>query len=426
MGLYLTFDIGIAVLSVIATVLFSYVVTKRRDLRLWLPAYALITLGQVIAPFSLEKGDILNTIQLLCSLIGVVLIVGIVFNEYRILTRDNISFKKNAVLMAIAPAAMSTLTFSAIMLVVVIVSLFLIIKVYLIKRMPMHLFIVMLLSLGIVSLIVAISSGFGMDTVQLEKFLSTIQQCLMFISGLVALIELKLMNSTKGIEKSKSALEKVLTKSSETSVQVANIATELAASASEVNAASEEISASTQEVSNLIQKQVDKLVQINDKTFKMQMLSQKITKATQGIQNIMNIITSISEQTNLLALNASIEAGRAGEHGRGFAVVAEEVRKLAEESKRNVAHTGENIQEIITLISDNANLIIEVSGELELVVVESEGSSTSVEGISASAEEQTASMEEITATTNRLSTLVDGLRETLLEYQSKEAQVIKK
>ena len=74
MGLYLTFDIGIAVLSVAATVLFSYAVTKRRDLRIWLPAYVLITLGQIIAPFSLEKSDLANTAQLMFSLIGVILI----------------------------------------------------------------------------------------------------------------------------------------------------------------------------------------------------------------------------------------------------------------------------------------------------------------------------------------------------------------
>ena len=224
------------------------------------------------------------------------------------------------------------------------------------------------------------------------------------------------------IQEQANKMKLVLDNSSETSMYVANMSTELAASASEVNAASEEISATTQNLSTLIQNQVDKLVQINDKTFKMMMLSQKITKSTQGIQNIMNIITDISEQTNLLALNASIEAGRAGEHGRGFAVVADEVRKLAEESKKNVAHTGDTIQEIINLINENAKVLTEVSAELEIAVVESEGSSSSIEGISASAEEQTASMEEISATAGKLGSVAEQLKIELMEQISKETE----
>lgn len=233
------------------------------------------------------------------------------------------------------------------------------------------------------------------------------------VAALISIAESKLENlRIKAIKDSKSK-ESIIKAAGEVSVNTANMATELAASASEVNASSEEISASTQKVSGIINNQVNTLVEINDKTFKMQSLSQKIIKSTEGIQNIMKIITNISEQTNLLALNASIEAGRAGEHGRGFAVVADEVRKLAEESKKNVSSTGENIQEIVKLAEENAKLISEIGMDVESAVVESQESSQSMESVSASTEEQTASMEEITATANKLGDIAEKLKEEL-------------
>lgn len=60
----------------------------------------------------------------------------------------------------------------------------------------------------------------------------------------------------------------------------------------------------------------------------------------------LRVITDIAAQTNLLALNAAIEAARAGDSGRGFAVVAEEIRKLAEGSRKSAVDIEKVIREV--------------------------------------------------------------------------------
>lgn len=74
---------------------------------------------------------------------------------------------------------------------------------------------------------------------------------------------------------------------------------------------------------------------IMDATLMGEKIEQLVTMANH-VNDIVNGVEAIAEQTNLLALNASIEAARAGEHGRGFAVVAEEIRKLADDTKKSL------------------------------------------------------------------------------------------
>ena len=93
---------------------------------------------------------------------------------------------------------------------------------------------------------------------------------------------------------------------------------------------------------------------------------------SEEIRKVTSLITDIAEQTNLLALNAAIEAARAGEHGKGFAVVAEEVRNLAEQSKRSAGEIGNMIDTMIGSVAQAVSSTEDGSRRVEegLVVTE--------------------------------------------------------
>ncbi len=60
----------------------------------------------------------------------------------------------------------------------------------------------------------------------------------------------------------------------------------------------------------------------------------RLSEHTRTIEDIIGAVQDLAEQSNLLAVNASIEAARAGDQGKGFAVVAQEIKNLADQSKK--------------------------------------------------------------------------------------------
>ena len=108
-----------------------------------------------------------------------------------------------------------------------------------------------------------------------------------------------------------------------------------------------------------VQKTTEGLNKLKDSVQSIAEQIMRLSEQTGQISGITALVGDVATQTNMLALNAAVEAARAGEQGRGFAVVANEIRKLADESKKSV----ERINQLVTDLQAAMNSTVMVTDE---------------------------------------------------------------
>lgn len=177
-----------------------------------------------------------------------------------------------------------------------------------------------------------------------------------------------------------------------------------------INVAAQQGAERSQQGMQLVSNVVSSIQEISIYSAKTDDSMKVLSERSLQISKALGVITEIASQTNLLALNAAIEAAQAGDAGRGFAVVAEEIRKLAEDSRRSAREIEALVNAVRNDTSDAVNVMTQMKKLVQGGEKASQTASSAFQEILKSSNNTLSSSEEIL---NSAKTQIDNINQVV-------------